>query len=216
MTILFYYPEVNNAFLAQAKTDYISRTDYPEWHKGRTKYYVWAIAVNEKNVLSRMTSKQHQLAPFLLPNYSRQAHITLAACGFLEDKKHYDDDIVKADLKAQINRLKRLHLQPFTVDIAGINSFSTVPFLEVVDSESCLSLIRKTLLVGKNDYRTQVFTPHLTLGFYQAAFSTQQLNKLFATELLLPITVNSIAIFSYDAQVFASSLQLEQEIIFSH
>ena len=62
--------------------------DFPEWHGGIRHYAVWALPVDCPLWLQRIADLQRQLAPLLHSDYARQPHITLFACG-LVDQRHF-------------------------------------------------------------------------------------------------------------------------------
>ena len=69
-------------FLAEPLTLRNERRDFPEWHRGRPHYLLWAIDTDLAAVRARVVAAQRALDGLLLDGYRRQPHITLALCGF--------------------------------------------------------------------------------------------------------------------------------------
>jgi len=78
-----YYTDTWQSFIQQQCTRAAQKRDYPEWHKNRPHYYLWAIDCDTALVNKRLQKYQAIFKDFLLHPYERQAHITLAISGFL-------------------------------------------------------------------------------------------------------------------------------------
>ncbi|MFO7985629.1 MAG: hypothetical protein R6U38_07160 [Desulfatiglandaceae bacterium] len=55
-------------------------------------------------------------------------------------------------------------IPPFDLDIRGINSFATAPFLEVSDPGGGIQRIRNLLFSTHSEIRMETYVPHLTQG----------------------------------------------------
>jgi len=59
--------------------------DYPEWHKGRQRYGVWYIPIDDAVVADYCCQLRGELHELLADDYRRQWHITLFVNGFYVD-----------------------------------------------------------------------------------------------------------------------------------
>lgn len=195
--------------------------EYPEWHRGRDRYSLWLIRLEGDEVLSRVESARKHLADLLLTPYLRQPHITVFVAGFPTDDPVRDDDYGTAHLLQHRRSLRDAAIGPFSVEIAGLNSFASAPFLEVVDKEGRLERIREVLggakaEVGRGRDR---FLPHITVGLYAGTFPSGMVRGRMDEFRHAPcmVTVSRISFAHYDARnitgplVFAEEIALDRE-----
>lgn len=208
------YPEIWQAFTEQPMTLGADRREYPEWHKNRSRYYLWAVDTDTLLVNRRLQMFRALLRPYLVEPYVRQAHITLAVCGFLADHPVHNDDITIGMIEQQVQRLQALALPPFGLGIGGISSFASAPFLEVADKSQSLERIRAALALAHDDFRTTHYVPHVTIGIYNDAHPVAPLQALLQGQGVEPVdlTVNSIGLYSYAATDIGSALRLERRV----
>jgi len=183
--------------------------DYPDWHRGRSTYAVWAIDAEQPEVLAHMATCQQGLTPLLLPGYGRQPHITVAACGFPASTPDHDDDFCPAHLEAQIQALSRNRCGLLTVALGPARTFLAAPYLSLQTGEQDIHHLRQQLIAahpepGHNpDYR-----PHLTLGLYgqnhPLAEVDARLAALPAASVHLEIT--HLSLMSYQARAIGGPL----------
>lgn len=207
-----HYIDIWQSFTQQQHTQAAEKREYPEWHKNRPRYYIWAIEVDAAPVNKRLHKYHSILNELLLNPYRRQAHITLAISGFLSEYIIHNDDITQAIIEEQQEALHRLKLAPFTLSIGGINSFSSTPFLEVVDPSNALKTIRRILTDDRQDFRnTPHYCPHITLGIYNASHAVAPIVAMIKDlkEEPIELTVDHIGFFSYDARDIGSPLRKE-------
>jgi 2'-5' RNA ligase len=133
------------------------------WHQGIKQYGFWAIVINDKSWLSIYEQARKHVSNLVLPDYQRQAHLTLSACGLI-DKKHFTEN----KLKQQIRVLQDLELSEFYINLQELDSFETAPYISVGINDE-LNKIRKALESIRQDDPALEFKPHLTLGFYKQA-----------------------------------------------
>lgn len=105
------------------------------------------------------------------PN-TRQFHITLYICGFYAAKKYWEDDFLESQFQQQVQALRQLRLKPFQLKVGGINSFDSALFVDVQDQSQQLAHIRQALSAGGAEIAALQYHPHITLGLYQTACST--------------------------------------------
>ena len=148
--------------------------DFFEWHQGIKYYGFWAIEVQNPRCLQQLNIWQQSIADTLHPNYLRQAHITLSASGLL-DEKHFTEH----DLQQQIEALKRARIPAFSICSSSPNTFTTAPYLSINDPSISLARIRDQLHHLRDGQDACEYIPHITLGFYNQAYSIPQiLNQL--------------------------------------
>ena len=188
--------------------------DFPEWHHGRKTYAVWVLHCDAPTIQEKFDAARKHLAKYLLEPYRRQPHITLFVCGFLVDELQYNDDFTPAHLKAQIQTLERTHVQPCEIEIGGLNSFASAPYLEVHDLDGCIHRLRKILATGAPEFRTAPYIPHLTIGLYAESFSGQEVLERMAVFSSEPVRwqVERVSLATYRAEEFAGRLRFERDI----
>ena len=191
--------------------------DFPEWHHGRETYTVWILPLESKAVRGKFEAAREHLNGYLLEPYQRQAHITLFVCGFLVDAPHYEDDFTQAQLQSQIQAFEDADIQLFEIEIGGLNSFASAPFLEVHDPQGGITRLREILANGAREFRTAPYRPHLTVGLYAGAFESQEVTGKMAMFPSNPIhwEVEQITFASYRAQEIAGRLAYRHEISFN-
>ena len=190
--------------------------DFPEWHHGRETYTVWILPLENKAVRGKFEAAREHLNGYLLVPYQRQAHITLFVCGFLVDAPHYEDDFTQAQLQSQIQAFEGVDIQPFEIEIGGLNSFASAPFLEVRDPQDGIAHLREILANGAREFRTAPYRPHLTVGLYADAFPSAEVAGRMAKFPVETIRwkVERIAFASYRAQEIAGRLAYRHEVDF--
>ena len=146
------------------------RRDFPEWHRGRPAYVLWALDFDTTAIAARLAAAQRHLAPWLLEGYCRQAHITLALCGFPTGQPVYADDFGPAQLRAQLAALQQARPQPFAIAMGGLATFTSVPYFTVHDSGRHLQALRACLGVPAALTNPDDYVPHVTVGPYADAW----------------------------------------------
>jgi hypothetical protein len=125
------HPDIWSEFVQRERCLGARRLDYPKWHKGRPRYYLWAIDADTAPVNERLRHHRIRLHDYLVQPDARQAHITVAVSGFLSPETLHDDDITPELVELQALRVLALSLPPFTLHLGGANSFASAPFFEV-------------------------------------------------------------------------------------
>lgn len=188
--------------------------DFPEWHQGRARYWLWSIPVQCPAVLQRMQAARQLLGDWLHPPGRRQAHITLFVCGFAIPSPRLDDDIAPAVLEAQRKALAGLRPEAFELGIGGLDSFASAAFLGVRD-DGRLEQLRQALAQLSPEVRQAEYVPHLTLGLYRHATSAAQWRERAAPlrdcpPLTLP--VRELQLLSYAAAEPQGPLRIEARV----
>jgi len=199
--------------LHQVPTTILSEIrDYPEWRRGRKSYVVWVLHCDQsKAIHKKFRAARAHLKGYLLEPYHRQPHITLFVCGFLVEEDMYNDDFTQAALDAQTQVLEKANPQSFEIEIGGMNSFSSAPFLEINHPERGILRLREVLSRGAPEFRTAPYRPHLTLGLYADAFPSKEVLERMASFSNGPLRwrVEQLTLARYRAEEIAGELSYE-------
>lgn len=183
--------------------------DFVEWRKGRTHYAVWAIDVDTPALRTASAALREHLADCLLPDYRRQAHVTLHLCGFPAAVANLDDDFTAATLQDQITALQAGAPAPFTLEIGRPDSFTSATYLSVDDCAGGILAIRRALAGNRNPDENFSYTPHVTCGLYRGTFPLPTLMRhMAACETGLPVRlrIERLTLMSYEAAIIGGPL----------
>lgn len=175
------------------------RRDFPEWHLGRPRYALWALDVATPAVGRAVAGAAHHLAGLLLDGYTRQAHITLALGGFPTHLPSRPDDYGPASFDAHLRALQALAPAPFELDIGGLASFTSAPFLTVDDVHGGIRRLHQALGGMRPG---DPYTPHVTVGLYAGEWPTAEvLPRLDSLTETPPVRcrIEHISLMSYAA-----------------
>ena len=189
--------------------------DYPGWHRGRQDYSVWLIELGGEEVFQKIDAARELLSDFLIKPYQRQPHITIFVCGFLSDTPRYDDDYSAEQFERHLHLLREAAGKPFTVEIGGLNSFASAPFLEVADLEGGLDRLRALFLTTGKEIGRSDYTPHVTVGLYSGAFPGSVVTGRISSFPKAPckVTVDQITFASYRAREMYGTLTYRYEVL---
>jgi len=191
--------------------------DFPEWHRGRETYAVWVLRMEDEAIQEKFKAAREHLSGYLLEPCRRQPHITLYVCGFLVEAPQYNDDFTQAQLHAHMKVLEKADIQPFELEIGGLNSFASAPFLEVNDPQGCIARLREVLTRGAREFRTTAYSPHLTVGLYAGAFPSEEVLAriaVFSSESIR-WPVEQLTLATYRAKKFAGRLTYKHNLSFT-
>ncbi|MBT3713477.1 MAG: 2'-5' RNA ligase family protein [Anaerolineae bacterium] len=186
--------------------------DYPEWRRGRESYAVWVLRCDQSRALqNKFNAARAHLNGYLLEPYPRQPHITLFVCGFLVDEVRYNDDFTQTQVDAQVRALETANIHSFEIEIGGMNSFASAPFLEIHDPEGGIPHLREVLSRGAPEFRTAPHRPHLTIGLYADAFPSKEVLERMAAFSSEPLRwpVEQVTLSTYRAEEIAGELRFE-------
>ena len=176
--------------------------DFVEWRKGRSHYAVWAIDVDTPALRSAIAAMRAHLADYLLPDYRRQAHVTLHLCGFPAATANLDDDFPAAMLQDQIAALQANAPPPFVLEIGSPDSFTSAAYFSVDDCARGILATRRALAGGRHPDETFPYTPHVTCGLYRGEFSLPMLiQHMAACDSGLParLQIDRLTLMAYEA-----------------
>ncbi len=190
--------------------------DHPEWHHGRKDYAVWLIELSGMEVSQKVRDAREHLSEFLIQPYQRQPHITIFVCGFLADTARYDDDYSVEQFERHAQLLRVAAVKPFTVEIGGLNSFASAPYLEVADPEGGIERLRTLFLTNGMEIARSTYSPHVTIGLYAAAFPGSVVYKRIASfpRTSCKLTVDRVTFATYQAQETAGALTWRHVVAF--
>ena len=183
--------------------------DFPEWHRGRETYAVWILDYNGNDaVQQKFKAAKDHLDDYLLKPYHRQPHITLFVCGFLVESPEYNDDFTQSQLDAQIQALEKAKFRSFEIEVGGLNSFASAPFLEVYNPEEGIRNLRNILAMAARKFRTAAYRPHLTVGLYADSFLSTDVLAQTRTFISAPVQwkVKKITLSTYQAKEITGKL----------
>ena len=137
-----------------------------DWRRGRRRYAVWALRVDDAAVIARMAEIAGRLGDAIVPVAPAQAHVTAWVCGFPAVAPVFDDDIAEEVLAAQ--RVAAVGLPRPRLLVGAPNAFATCAFLEVHDPHGDLAALRAALAVpGAREVRFAAYLPHVTVGRFR-------------------------------------------------
>jgi 2'-5' RNA ligase len=183
-------------FLQSARTVPCLDRDFIEWHNGIPHYGFWAVVIDDPNWIELWKAARVHIKRFVYPDYQRAPHITIGACGLL-DQNHFSNE----QFKQQWRALSEIMIPPFYLTVSSLNSFTTAPCLMIEDSTGALKQIRDCLaMISKEDEPVQ-YQPHITLGLYRDAFCTVEVASCLARfkfTSIKPMLVTKLAFCVYE------------------
>lgn len=194
-----------------------SQRDYVEWHHGRRTYGLWLVELGTEEISKKVEAARKHLSDFLLKPYLRQPHISIFICGFPTEVPSFNDDYTTEQLHAHAEMLSKAAIKPFVLEVGGLNSFASAPFLEVRDLEGGIERARAALStttqeIGRSSF---TFTPHVTVGLYSLAFQSRVVAEQLSTFQSNPIRlfVERLTFATYEAREIAGALTARHAIV---
>ncbi|GAA5096019.1 2'-5' RNA ligase family protein [Wohlfahrtiimonas larvae] len=189
--------------------------DFYAWHKGRSKYAVWVLEFSDDLFLQRYRAAQQHLSSYLIANYVRQPHITLAPCGFLSTEKQHHDDYCLDVIEQDVEKILSLELNAIEVAIRNILiSYAIAPGFEVLDLQGDLKRLNDSLAKYDHFEENYDYFPHVTVGLYNDEWPTDvilEALKRFEIEEDITLKLNVIKLVSYVPTI--SGGQLKDELM---
>lgn len=188
------------------------RRDFPEWHRGRPRYALWAIDVGTPEVRQRVAAAQSHLAGLLLDDYCRQPHVTLSLCGFPQagpPATTSADDFGPPALQAQLAALAAARPAAFELQIGNLASFSSAPYLPVSAASGHFASLRDCLETDETNRPQSDYVAHVTVGLYSGAWPTSAVQTRldgFAGGEPLRLTVSRISLMTYASEIIGGPL----------
>ena len=189
--------------------------DFPEWHRGRPRYGVWLLLIEQPEWLAYIADIQQRLSRFIYPQLHRQAHITLFVCGFPQTEQRFNDDVHPDKIDAQRQRLTDAQLPAFNLQLDQVDAFPTIAFLSLKGDLAPLERIRQTLALDCPELRYADFVPHITLGLFRDAFSAAELRHAVAqlpAPPSTPCTIRRVDFATYSTHESLGPLRVEHSV----
>lgn len=199
----------NPEFIRRATTQKSEDRDFTEWHRGRQRYLVWAIQVEDSGWQQCLQQARLALGDILLPGEARCAHITLYAAGFACDES------TRSLVETQKQRLQQSRFERFELQLGPLNSFSSAVYYSLIDKNGNLMKLHHQLQLHQEEERSEPYTPHMTVGLYNDAYPVTQVIQQLGRLELKPFSrmqVRRLSLMSYDTRSVFSPLICEQQI----
>jgi hypothetical protein len=183
--------------------------DRVDWHHGRSHYAVWAIELDIPAAWHLVDSARAHLHARLLPEYSRQPHVTLAICGFPAlQQAASGDNYIAERFHRDIADLQSALIEPFCFSTGALFSFAAAASFAIDDSGS-LARLRTALTYGRPHVADPApYVPHLTVGLYRHRVAMQEITSLMAQFKAAPVQLKTgkICLMVYAANVISGPL----------
>jgi len=170
-----------------------------------------AIEIKNSRLIAYISKIQKQLSPYLHAGYLRQPHIKLAACGLMTAHS-FPVEILSQQIKA----LEQLALTSFAINIRQLSSFSTYPYISISDQTENITNIHNTLTSIFPEDNPCKYSPHITLGLYNDAYSYSDIHndfiKLSKEVKVDSMTVNSLILAQYKTNSVQGAYQVLHHI----
>jgi len=197
-------------FLSSPRTVPCIDRDFFEWHNGISQYGFWTVVVNDSDWIELCDTARAHIEKFVHPDYQRSPHITITACGLL-DQNHFSTE----HLKRQWRVLNEMRILPFYLEIASLNSFTTAPCFMIEDSTGALKQIRDRLMVISEEDAPVHYQPHITLGLYRDAFNTTDVADCLAEfkyTSIKPLLVTELAFCVYETKEIQGQFRIKKRV----
>ena len=186
--------------------------DFAEWHQGCPWCAVWVVLIDSEAVNATVRAARHALGDALLQRYARQPHLTLAYRGLCDAIPHAVAEFAPEHLQADLDILKDLAQLPFTVQLQGVGSFTTVPYLSATQGADVLTRLHDALQPWPSEPGWH-YQPHVTLGHYARElpllWAVERLQTVGVGLPLLSIDVQQLALVRYASHDIAGPLVVE-------
>lgn len=132
------------------------------WARGRPRYAVWLLRVQDPAVLARARAVAQALGESIVPVPTHELHVTVRAAGFPTAVPRFEDDVPEAVLTEQARRARG----QVRLAVGGPVSLGSCAALAVEDPHGELLALRNALELGPPEIRPQPYLPHITIGRY--------------------------------------------------
>lgn len=183
------------------------------WRRGRERYAVWLLRVNDPAVRARVARVRAAFDGELVPVADQDLHITVWVAGFPTDRPALDDDIDEAVLGRQAHALREA--APVRLAVGGLHPFLTCLVLRVDDPHDDLGALRRRLALGPPELRFGPWLPHITVGRFPAVRPTAELTARVGAlrwRAALPVCLREIELVELDACRWDAPLQARWRI----
>ena len=173
------------------------------WHRGRSRFAVWLLRIEEPAVDARIDEARRCLLGHGARAFT-EPHLTVFVAGFPCEVPVHDDDVSEAALLAQAAALESSPPPAPRLSVGGVNAFLTCPVLEVHDPHGDLSALRARLDLGAREIRFAPYLPHVTAGLFTDTRDTAPITAALTPLRGLapfPIAPRRLDLVSFDTRV---------------
>jgi hypothetical protein len=199
------------SFLSARKTIAHQDRDFVEWHSGTRFYGFWAVVIDWPEWIAFFNSAHAHVKRFIHQGYQRGPHITITACGLL-DERHFSNVLLNRQLAA----FKRSRIASFPLHIGPLDSFSSAPYISIQDPTDALHRIRNRLIATQNDDSLEHYQPHLTIGLYRDSFDATAVVdslKAFQNPRPEPVTVSKLSFCAYETHTIQGPFRVLETVV---
>ncbi len=196
------------AFAAAGQTCGPSPGERDAWLRGRSRYLVWVVRADGVAVRARVRAAAEALGTAIRPVALSDLHVTVWVAGFSCDRVRFDDDVDPAVIDAQLRALSGA--TAFRLDVGGVNSFTSTPFLEVDDPNGGLAALRRRLGAHHDELRFSPYRPHLSVGSYVDSRPVAPLITALSPLRRLPplaVDIDAVELCAFDGRVPGAPLR---------
>lgn len=188
--------------------------DYPEWHRGRRRYGVWVLPVDDPELLDYIDAARSQLADLIHPSPRRQPHVTVFVCGF-HGAGERDDDFPLHRLDRQVALLEACANGTCALPLARLDSFASAAFIPVGDPMGQLARWRQAFGESSREIRQAPYVAHITLGLYRQRVPAQVIRQRLGDVAPPPLSlsVTELQYVTYDAHEHFGSLDCFRRVV---
>lgn len=203
------YESLNRSFLDCGYTLPFDREPPIEWHKGRTKFGVWALELNDMPLQTELQKIRRRFDDYLLTNNREIEHITLFASGFLENNCTESDEVDRASVEQAVARLSSVDIDPISIQLDRLASFGSALMIPVDGDLGGIMTLRSALAGDDKENRTAPFVPHCTIGLYRSVFETPVLLERMRQQQFTScrVVADTLSFLYYDPKVIQGPLQ---------
>lgn len=178
------------------------------WHQGIKQYGFWAIVINNDTWLDTFKKAQAYVKHLVLSDYQRAPHITLSACGLVNDSYFSE-----RKLQQQIDTLHELNLSKFLLNAGKLDSFESAPYISIKPHPK-LARLRRLFESIHQDNPAADYYPHLTLGFYNKQYPFEPLHDYlgkYKPSTFPPLLVDTISYCTYQTNQIQGCITTQYE-----
>lgn len=184
------------------------------WRRGRSRYAVWIVRVDQPAVRARAAAARAALAPWTRDISARDLHITVAVAGFPTDRPALDDDVDRADLARALADLRAAPPTAPRLEVGPLGAFLSCPVLEVYDPLGELAALRARLAGFFREVRFTPYLPHVTTGLFDEAPVPPIVRAIRPHRRApsIPLRPAALELVSFDASAEGSALRTLERV----
>lgn len=205
---------MNQDFINAATTIAWDDIDFSDWHGGVKHYGFWALIIDDSEWREAVNEAASYLSPYVLTGYRRQPHVSVIAGGLMSDQNYS-----AANINKHKQALLKANISPFSIGLAGLDSFASAPYLTVADDSGGLEYLRALLLASAGEDNLDSYQAHITLGLYNSEYSTIALGDAFTSfdlPVVKPLIVSEVKFCSYQTNDIQGRITVLDSVEFNN